>query len=79
MPKGPRGEKRPADVIGNAVKVMRIATGEETEELGADSAKNAAAELGSRGGKARAARMTPERRSEIAKSAAKARWRNKPQ
>lgn len=32
MPKGPRGEKRPADVIGNAVKVMRIATGEETED-----------------------------------------------
>jgi hypothetical protein len=28
MPKGPRGEKRPADVIGNAVKVMRTATGE---------------------------------------------------
>ena len=52
MPKGPRGEKRPADVIGNAVKVMRIAIGEETEEL--DSVKSAAAELGSRGGKARA-------------------------
>jgi hypothetical protein len=33
MPRGPRGEKRTADVIGNAVKVMRIATGEETEEL----------------------------------------------
>jgi hypothetical protein len=33
MPRGPRGEKRPADVIGNAVKVMRIATGEETEEV----------------------------------------------
>jgi hypothetical protein len=33
MPKGPRGEKRPADVIGAAVKVMRIATGEEEEEL----------------------------------------------
>jgi hypothetical protein len=33
MPKGPKGEKRPADVIGNAVKVMRIATGEETEAL----------------------------------------------
>jgi len=32
MPRGPRGEKRPADVIGAAVKVMRIATGEETEE-----------------------------------------------
>lgn len=33
MPRCPQGEKRPADVIGNAVKVMRIATGEETEEL----------------------------------------------
>jgi hypothetical protein len=32
MPKGSRGEKRPAEVIGNAVKVMRIATGEETED-----------------------------------------------
>jgi hypothetical protein len=28
MPRGPKGEKRPADVIGNAVHVMRIATGE---------------------------------------------------
>ena len=73
MPRGPRGEKRPADVIGNAVKVMRIAIGEETEEL--DSVKSAAAELGSRGGKARAARLAPERRAEIAKKAAKARWR----
>jgi hypothetical protein len=72
MPKGPRGEKRPADVIGNAVKVMRIATGEEAEEV--DSAKSAAAELGSRGGKARAATMTPERRAEIARKAAAKRW-----
>lgn len=32
MPKGPKGEKRPADVICNAVKVMRIATDEKTEE-----------------------------------------------
>jgi hypothetical protein len=28
MPRGPKGEKRPADVFGNAVHVMRIATGE---------------------------------------------------
>ena len=28
MPKGPKGEKRPADVIGNAVLIARIATGE---------------------------------------------------
>ena len=32
MPRGPKGEKRRADVIGDAVKVMRIATGEETED-----------------------------------------------
>jgi len=75
MPRGPRGEKRPADVIGNAVKVMRIATGEETEELETDRVKSAAAELGSRGGKARAARMTPEQRREIARKGAATRWR----
>src|SRR5216683_5764762 len=55
MPRGPRGEKRPADAIANEVKILRIATGEETEELETDPAKSAAAELGSRGGKARAA------------------------
>jgi hypothetical protein len=77
MPRGPRGEKRPADVIGNAVKVMRIATGEEAEELETDRSRSAAAELGSRGGKARAARVPPERRSEIARAAARRRWRDK--
>ena len=76
MPKGPRGEKRPADVIGAAVKVMRIATGEEEEEL--VRAKSAAAELGSRGGKARAAKMTPKRREEIAREAALKRWGKRP-
>jgi hypothetical protein len=34
MPRGPKGKRRPADVIGNAVKVMRIATGEEPEDYG---------------------------------------------
>lgn len=33
MPKGPKGQKRPADVIGNAVKVMRIATAEEEDDV----------------------------------------------
>ena len=52
---GPEGEKRPADVIGNAVKVMRIATGEEQEEIEADDGKDKAAQsLGCRGGAARA-------------------------
>jgi hypothetical protein len=77
MPKGPRGEKRPADVIGNAVKVMRIATGEEIDELDTDRAKSAAAELGARGGKARAARLPAQRRIEIARKAARGRWKTK--
>jgi hypothetical protein len=64
-------------VIGNAVKVMRIATGEETEEPETDHVKSAAAELGARGGKARAAKVPAERRVEIAKQAARARWRQK--
>jgi hypothetical protein len=54
MPKGPQGQKRPADVIGNAVRVMRIATGDAEEEYDtADEGKDqAAAELGRKGGKA---------------------------
>jgi hypothetical protein len=75
MPRGPRGEKRPADVIGAAVKVMRIAIGEESDELEADRVKSAAGELGARGGKARAAKMTPTERAEVAKKAALAQWR----
>ena len=74
MPKGPKGQKRPADVIGNAVMVMRIATG-EVEETSADAGKDAAAvALGKRGGAARAAKLSRKRRAEIAKKAAKARW-----
>lgn len=72
MPKGPRGERRPADVIGAAIMVARIATGEIEERL---PERSAAAELGSKGGKARAANLTKKRRAEIAKKAAKARWR----
>jgi hypothetical protein len=76
MPTGPKGERRPADVIGNTVKVMRIATGEEVEILNADDGKDPAAKaLGRRGGAARAAKMTPERRVEIAQKAARERWK----
>ena len=74
MPKGPQGQKRPADVIGNAVKVMRIATGEEKEEYQDDGKDPAAVALGRKGGEARAAKLTPERRSEIAQKAAAKRW-----
>lgn len=72
MPKGPRGEKRPADAIGLAVMIGKIATGEIEDDR--DDVKSAAAALGSKGGKARAANMTPERRKEIAQKAASARW-----
>lgn len=75
MPKGPKGEKRPADVISNAVKVMRIATGEEEEELTEDGKDKAAQSLGRRGGKARALALTPEQREEMARHAASARWK----
>ena len=74
MPKGPKGEKRPADVIGAAVKVMKIATGEIEEDIDNDGKNKAAVELGRKGGKARAAKLTAEQRREIAKTAAKKRW-----
>lgn len=74
MPTGPKGQKRPADVIGNAVKVMRIATGEETEDMPQNGKSAAAKELGAKGGKKRAANLSPERRAEIARKAAAKRW-----
>lgn len=74
MPKGPKGEKRPADVIGNAVKIARIATGEEADVIEGDGKDPAAKALGAKGGKARAKNLTPERRSEIARKAAAKRW-----
>jgi hypothetical protein len=73
MPRGPKGEKRPADVIGAALMVGKIATGEIEE--GGEPATRAAAALGKRGGKARAASLTPEQRTEIARAAAAARWK----
>ena len=62
MPTGPKGEKRPAVAIGNAVKVGRIATGEEVEILDAGDGKDPAAKsLGKKGG---AARVDLTKRSE---------------
>ncbi len=81
MPKGPKGEKPPADVIGAAVTVAKIATGEIEEDIDDDGKNKAAAELGRKGGlkggKARWANLTPEQRSEAASLAAQARWRKK--
>jgi hypothetical protein len=75
MPIGPKGEKRPADVIGNAVKVMRILTGEESDVL--SETNEGARRGGAKGGRTRADRLTPEQRSEAARLAARARWRRK--
>ena len=74
MPKGPRGEKRPADAIGRAVMIGKIATGEIEDERD-EKLSSAAAELGRKGGKARAEKMSPERRKEIARKAAEKRWK----
>jgi hypothetical protein len=77
MPRGPKGEKRPRDVIGNAVHVMRIATG-QIEDVITDDGKNAAAvALGRMGGKARAAGMSAKKRKAIAKRAAAVRWKSR--
>jgi hypothetical protein len=73
MPKGPNGEKRPADAVGLAVMIGKIATGEIEDTR--DDVSSAAAQMGKLGGKARAAAMTPERRAEIAKAAAAKRWK----
>ena len=78
MPKGPKGQKRPADVIGNAVKVMRIATGEDEEEYTTDGKSKAATELGRKGGLARAKNMNKKERTERAQKAAAARWKKSP-
>ena len=75
MPTGPRGQKRPADVVGCAVMVAKIATGEIDEELEPEQPHSQVRrEAGKKGGKARADALTPERRSEIAERAAAARW-----
>jgi len=70
MPKGPRGEKPPGDVIGDAIKTAHLATGEEVEELGPVSP---GAALGKRGGR-RAHNFDPEQRAKQAEKTAAKRW-----
>ncbi len=72
MPQGPNGQKRLADVIGNAVRVAMIATGEVQDVRSEASGKQ---KNGAAGGRARSASLTKEERIDIAKKAAEARWR----
>jgi hypothetical protein len=76
MPKGPRGEKRPADVIGAAIMVAKIATG-EIEEHPRRPIEVSTAEAGRKGGQARAAKLSKKKRTEIARKAARRRWESR--
>lgn len=77
MPKGPQGQKRPGDVVGAAVMVGRIATGEiDDNATPADKAHHSAG--GKKGGPARAASLSASERTEIARKAATKRWATKP-
>jgi len=78
MPKGPKGQKRPADVVSNAVHVMKTATGEIAESGITDDGKDkAAVALGRKGGAARAKSLSAQKRRDIAKRAATSRWKRR--
>lgn len=71
MPKGPSGQKRPADAVGAAIIVAKIATGEITDS---PSVAPKRANGGKIGGKVRAERLTQDKRKAIAEKAANVRW-----
>src|ERR1700722_9689063 len=71
MPSGPRGEQRPADVIGCAIKVAKISVGEADDDRYSMPGRVRSGQAGAR---ARADKTSPERRTEIAKQAASRRW-----
>ena len=73
MPTGPKGEKRPADVVGSAVMIAQIATGEIEDVKHHPSGR---VKSGKAGGAARAQKLTAKERSEIARVAALARWKS---
>ncbi len=75
MPKRPQGQRRPADVIGAAVKVVRIAVGEETKYAPVDDGKDPAAKaMGKKGGAVRAKSLTAEKCWKLARKGAAKRW-----
>jgi RNase adaptor protein for sRNA GlmZ degradation len=77
MPRGPKGERRPADVNARAVMIAKIATGEIEDKVPSpeDEGKDpAAVALGRKGGQARAAALGKRKRKEIARNAAVSRW-----
>lgn len=75
MPRGPQGQRRPADVIGAAIKVAKIAIG-EIEDTTRLEGKEYARKGGLKGGPARAEKLSPAKRKQIAKKAATVRWKS---
>ena len=71
MPRGPRGENRPADVIGCAITVARLSVGDMEDKLTQPSGR---VRSGHAGAKARAANLTADQRRGIARKAAGVRW-----
>ncbi len=71
MAKNPKTPARPRDMSQLAKRIVDITTGEEADEAEAPSVLE---ERAAKGGTARAAKLTPEERSAIAKKAARARW-----
>ena len=78
MPRGPKDEKRPKrprDPNQLGKLIVDISVGDVEDTLPTEPPKNeAAAALGRIGGRKRADSMTPQRRAEIARRAALARW-----
>lgn len=74
MAKGPKGEKRATDVVGCAIAVAKVATGEIDESK---KKKSGRVRSGIAGAKSRSKALTPSKRSKIAKLAAEARWKKK--
>lgn len=78
MPTRSSKPKRPRDTSQRAKLIVDIATGEVEDEKPDEGKNPAAVELGrlggKKGGKARAQKLTPQERSEIARKAARARW-----
>lgn len=72
MPKGPKGQKRPADAIGCAVMVARIATGEEEDTAYAVPNR---AKSGRAGARARSDVLSAAERKDTARKAASERWK----
>jgi hypothetical protein len=74
MPRGPKGEHRPADVNARAVTTAEI---ENVRAAAESEGKNpAAVALGRLGGRARAAGLSARKRKEIARKAARTRWQS---